>query len=133
MTGEEIVAEARRWVGTPFRHQGRLRSVGVDCAGLVLGVGKALGLLPEELEYRGYSPGVQDERLLPALAEWLLPGDRAPGSIALMRFEGVPKHLGFITDVGLLHIRWGTTVGEHPIDARWERRLERFYVYRRDA
>ena len=33
--GDLIVAEARRWIGVRWRHQGRSRS-GVDCIGLCL-------------------------------------------------------------------------------------------------
>lgn len=33
ITGQQMVDEARRWVGVPFRHQGRTR-FGVDCIGL---------------------------------------------------------------------------------------------------
>ncbi|MFD1381487.1 C40 family peptidase [Fodinicurvata halophila] len=39
-----VVAEARGWLGTPFRHGGRCRGAGVDCIGLAIGVAKALGL-----------------------------------------------------------------------------------------
>jgi hypothetical protein len=41
----EIVAVARSWHGTPWRHQGRLKGVAVGCGGLIIGVGRELGLL----------------------------------------------------------------------------------------
>ena len=34
-TSDEVVREARTWVGVPFRHQGRSRS-GVDCGGIIV-------------------------------------------------------------------------------------------------
>ena len=37
-----IVAEARRWLGTPYRHQASLPGVGCDCLGLVRGVWRAV-------------------------------------------------------------------------------------------
>lgn len=37
-----IVQEARRWLGTPYRHQASVRGVGCDCLGLVRGVWRAL-------------------------------------------------------------------------------------------
>jgi hypothetical protein len=46
---EALVAEARRWLGTPFRHQGRIRGEGVDCIGLVLEPARALGLTESRL------------------------------------------------------------------------------------
>jgi cell wall-associated NlpC family hydrolase len=41
----EIVAAARSWLGTPWRHQGRLKGIAVDCGGLIIGVGRELRLL----------------------------------------------------------------------------------------
>src|SRR4051812_10792778 len=37
-TAQRIVAVARSWLGTPYRHQGMLNGVGCDCLGLVRGV-----------------------------------------------------------------------------------------------
>lgn len=44
---EEIVAEARTWLGTPYRHAQRAKGSagGVDCLNLVAGVFQALGVL----------------------------------------------------------------------------------------
>lgn len=39
-----IVNEALKWVGTPFRHQGRTKR-GLDCVGLVIRVGNDLHLM----------------------------------------------------------------------------------------
>ena len=38
MSRDAIVAEAHRWIGTPYRHQASLRGVGCDCLGLLRGV-----------------------------------------------------------------------------------------------
>ncbi len=52
---EAAVKEARRWIGTPFRHQGALIGVGADCLGLVRGVQAALtdGFIPPVPPYSG--------------------------------------------------------------------------------
>ena len=43
-----IVAEARSWIGTPYRHQGSLKGAGCDCLGLGRGVWRAIyGSEPE--------------------------------------------------------------------------------------
>ena len=45
---QALVAEARAWLGTPYRHQAALRGVGCDCLGLVRGVWRAVhGAEPE--------------------------------------------------------------------------------------
>lgn len=38
VTRAAIVAEARRWLGTPYRHQASVIGAGADCLGLVRGV-----------------------------------------------------------------------------------------------
>ena len=48
MSRTRIIAEARAWIGTPYRHQASLQGVGCDCLGLVRGVWRALhGAEPE--------------------------------------------------------------------------------------
>src|SRR3954471_18800976 len=51
-----ILAEARSWIGTPYRHQASLKGVGCDCLGLVRGVWRAFyGDQPEAAP--PYPPG----------------------------------------------------------------------------
>src|SRR4051812_1881115 len=48
LTRAAIVAEARAWIGTRYRHQASLKGVGCDCLGLVRGVWRAcIGEEPE--------------------------------------------------------------------------------------
>jgi len=48
LTRAAIVAEARSWIGTRYRHQGSLKGVGCDCLGLVRGVWRnCIGAEPE--------------------------------------------------------------------------------------
>src|SRR3954451_5564191 len=43
ITRTAIVAEARAWIGTRYRHQASLKGVGCDCLGLVRGVWRGGG------------------------------------------------------------------------------------------
>jgi cell wall-associated NlpC family hydrolase len=45
-TRAEIIAEARTWLKTPWRHQGRLKGIGCDCVGHIVCVPRALGIFP---------------------------------------------------------------------------------------
>ena len=72
---ERVLTEARSWMGTPWHHQARLKGVGVDCIGLVVGVCSALGLpLEDSKNYARYPDGVA---LAKELARQLV--QRAPG------------------------------------------------------
>ena len=85
----EILAAARTWLGTPWRHQGRLRGV---CRRLRRPVGRELGLLDFDTCAYGRIP---DGLQLRALCEQHLlakqVGGVAPGNVLLMRFT---RHFG---------------------------------------
>ena len=50
ITRDEFVLEARRWIGTPYRHQASMIGSGADCLGLVRGVWRNLiGDEPERI------------------------------------------------------------------------------------
>lgn len=53
VTRKAIVASARTFIGTPWKHQGRSRK-GVDCVGLVYAVAAELGILPHGLKIPPY-------------------------------------------------------------------------------
>ena len=46
LTRAAIVAEARAWIGTPYRHQASLKGIGCDCLGLLRGIWRGEGWLP---------------------------------------------------------------------------------------
>lgn len=105
--GEDIVAEARTWIGTPWRHQGRLKGVGTDCLGLVGGIAVNLGLFPSETwttdpVFAGYGRIPMSDRLLDGCGRYL---DSVPkanvrlGDILLMSFSKAerPQHFAVVS------------------------------------
>ncbi|GJE01285.1 NlpC/P60 family protein [Methylobacterium isbiliense] len=133
----EVVAAARAWLGTPYRHQASLRGVGCDCLGLVRGVWRdRFGEEPEAPP--PYTPdwGEADgaETLRDAarrhLAEIPLAA-AAPGDVLLFRWrQGLPaKHCAILSEPGrMIHAYDGHAVVESWIPAAWERRLA--YAFR---
>ena len=55
MRRDEIVAAARSWLGTPYRHQASRKGAGCDCLGLVRGVWREL-VGPEPARLPPYTP-----------------------------------------------------------------------------
>lgn len=53
-TREDIIAEARTWVGTPYHHMGAVKGAGVDCAQLLNMIYSEVGLI-ERVDYGEYS------------------------------------------------------------------------------
>lgn len=97
----DIVAEARSWIGTPFHHQARLKGVGVDCAGLVIGVARALGLVPASFDVTSYERSPDGVSLLSYCEEHMQRIGRdemAPGDVVVIRWRQHPQHLGILGD-----------------------------------
>jgi len=127
-----ITAEARSWLGVPFLHQGRSRA-GVDCAGLVICVCRALGALPPDFDVTGYTRQ-PDGSMQAACERYLQPAQAAPGGIFVMRYEGEPQHMGFYADyrhggLSVVHaVHASGRVVEHRLDALWRRRVVASYA-----
>ena len=135
---EAIVAAARGWIGTPYRHQASARGAGCDCLGLVRGVWReVIGPEPESVPpySRDWSEPQGDERLWRAAAQWLRPlprvdpGDTFPGEVVLMRMRdgAVAKHLGIAARrdgaPSLIHAYGGRAVVESALGPAWRRRI----------
>jgi cell wall-associated NlpC family hydrolase len=94
---EAILAAARSWLGTPWRHQGRLKGIGVDCGGLIIGVGRELGLLDFDTQAYGRIP--DGRKLRKICVEHLLAKpvtDVEPSDVLLMRVTRHPQHLAIV-------------------------------------
>jgi NlpC/P60 family putative phage cell wall peptidase len=129
---EAIVAEARRWIGTPYRHQASLIHVGVDCLGLVRGVWRAV-VGPEPEKPPPYTPDWAESRgsddLMDAARRWLVEipvGDARAGDVLLFRMGlGAPaKHAAVVSgESEIIHAYWGRSVCETRLVPWWRRRM----------
>jgi len=125
-----IVACARTALGTPFLHQGRQPGRGLDCAGLVLWVGHALGLT--DFELTNYPRLPEEDRLLDLAARAGFIETRAPrpGDVHCLRLLQHPQHLAIATEAGIIHAcqRRGQVI-EHRLDTGWRARIVASYRY----
>lgn len=100
--GGAAVAEARRWLGTPWHHQARLRGVGVDCIGLIVGVAEGLGIAAPDITDYGRRP--DNVMLKRGLRRHMRRVSKIiPGDVLLFELDGVAQHVGIATDVGVIH------------------------------
>lgn len=131
MTPDDIIAAARECLDTPFRHQGRIVGVGIDCAGVICHVAHRLGLqydaptnYPRD-PYQGLLEATLDAQ------DCLQRIDHPePGAVLLMRTNREPRHLGIWSGATLIHA--DETIGkvcEHRMDAVWLRRVVRSYRF----
>ena len=132
-----VVAETRRWIGTPYRHQASLRGVGCDCLGLVRGVWRAvIGNEPEKTP--PYAPDWAEvatgEPLAEAAVRHLVPVGRdafREGDVLLFRWRvNLPaKHAAIVTSADtMVHAHDGAAVAEVALAPWWRRHLA--YAFR---
>lgn len=103
VTRVDVVREAREWkdAPTPYRHQHRAKGVGVDCAGLIIGVARELGIVAPDFDVNGYARTPDGRTLFAECDRWMTRiaiADMRPGDVIVIRWELDPQHLGFIAD-----------------------------------
>lgn len=130
VTRFQLVEEARTWAGTPYRHQGRVKGVGVDCAGLIVCVMRALGLPAIDMEGYARRP---DGTLLDHVrsqTDAVAPGEHEAGDIVVFHWDRQPVHLGMLTGAeSVIHsYAINRKVVEHDMDDRLRRAVA---AYRR--
>lgn len=133
MTGQRIIALARRWIGTPFHHQAAVCGVGCDCLGLVRGVWADMGHRGPRLSLT-YDPHwcyrTGPNRMIMGLGEHLTQidvADAAHGDVIAtsLRLGGPAQHVGFLTTDGprrgFIHAHCDFGVTEVAFDPMWSR------------
>jgi len=124
---DDIVAEARTWIGTPFRWQQSAKGQGCDCKGLIAGVARAIGRPEGSSIYAmmsaEYRRGVDPHLLMRGLSELF---DRVetmePGDVLLMQTGDKAQHLGIYVGGGRMIHTYGRgprCVIEVPLIPNW--------------
>lgn len=136
---ERVLAEAKSWLGTPYRHQAGRKGVGCDCLGLVRGVWKGV-----------YGTGTPDPG--PYGADWLAGGGSdpmieaatrlcgpgfalsaaRPGDLLVFRWRpDLPaRHIGVLSHNGrFIHAYSGTGAVESALVPGWRRRVAAAFAF----
>jgi NlpC/P60 family putative phage cell wall peptidase len=127
-----IILEARKWLGTPFGHRGRVLGKSCDCVGLLFGVARGLGLPNQAM--LNYAANPHPREMYEELCRQMVPTPlRAAdlGDVYHMAWGRYPQHVAIITDVGIIHSWKGVgRVVEHPLDDIWRGRIRGAYRFR---
>ena len=133
-TRSRIVEEARTFVGTKWKHMGRTKT-GIDCVGLVIVVGRNLGLhdYPDDVAYTRQSVGSD------LLKPFIKYGERVSnlndlkdGDILIMKDAFFPHHVGLLASNGdmktLIHacVHRGKVVEDTLEEFRWKKVMTAF-------
>lgn len=151
--GAVIVEAARRHIGTPFKHQGRLPGVYLDCIGLLVCTGHDVRALISDCFDYGRNPNPR--RLIDHMAAQLhrvsgpalqLEADASaldiarPGHLLLFHYEdgqgrpafARPRHCGFLAFDSIIHtyVEAGG-VREHTLaGSEWVKRVHSAWEFR---
>lgn len=127
MTGfaEQIEAEARRWLGTPFVDGAAVCGAGCDCAGLIEALALHQGLVPPPRGRLSLESG---------LAQLMVPRDGVPlpGDVLLLAREpgGPAIHAAVLTTAGtLIHAHWSHGVVENRFGSWFRSRLVKVFAW----
>ena len=129
-TRPDIVAAARRYVGTPYHHQGALAGAGCDCLGLVRGVWRDLyGEEPEAPP--PYTPDWGEtgevEHILEAAGRHMVSVEFAAaqaGDVMVFRLRPtlIAKHIAILTGpVRMIHAQSNDMLREVTMNGFWTR------------
>ncbi|PZQ51725.1 MAG: peptidase [Rhodovulum sulfidophilum] len=134
--GARIVACARAWIGTPYRHQASCKGAGTDCLGLLRGIWRELlGAEPEAVPpyTSDWAEVGRGEDLLEAARRHLDAIARAeavPGDVLVLRMAdgATAKHVGILARAPeghetIVHAYSGHGVVESPLTPAWSRRV----------
>lgn len=147
LKSDEVVSVARSWIGTRYLHQHRHKGHGVDCVGLIIGVGIEAEVLstwsPQAWRrHSRYGVAPNPSHMLSAMKEFLVPIDVPKGevgpdsSIAWLGWrDGLPMHLaiaatapdGYRTIIHALSL--AGSVVEHSVSADWLAYVEGWWRY----
>lgn len=133
ITADDIIAEARKLIGTRFVHQGRDPRLGFDCVGALVCVADALGVAHSDDKTYALRPnrrGVMRRIMIDSgcVQRESIDLDRH-GDILTFWYaaRGVEYHAGFLaTDRGrptVVHALPGKGMVEHGINDFWRDRL----------
>ena len=139
----DIVEKAKTWIGTPFKHQGRDKYIGADCAGLIIGVGEETGSMKlDDIEkkilkrYRRFPAPSEVLNLLKRFFNQVEDGGQKIGDVALIKSrDSRSGHLGIITQLEpfLIIIHANDNLGkivEQGIPLRSASRVAGYFRYR---
>jgi len=130
-----ICSQALTWEGTKFRHQGRTKGVSTDCAGLIIGIARELGLdtFVNFKDYRDYHRVPNGDKMTHVLNKFMTKvRNPEPGDILHMRFFGNPQHLAILLE-GNNVIHANSNFGKvvvHRLDSEWKSYVIGSYRYR---
>jgi NlpC/P60 family putative phage cell wall peptidase len=124
--GQQAIEIARAWLGTPFVEGASVQGVGADCAGLIEGIARQLGVpYPSRPDVEADFERAARQALVP------VPEPVVGGLILLGAQPGGPaRHGAIVTEGGtLIHAHWRAGVVENRFGSWFKARLTHCFAW----
>lgn len=133
---KEIIKSALSFINTPYQHQGRLKGVGIDCAGLIIEVIKEVGM-DSSFDIKGYDRIPDGQTLSKICNTYGKIKDiknnyynLEDGDVILFNFLVNPQHLGFYYKLNnldyFIHAYGEPSINKviiQRLDSKWKNRI----------
>ena len=133
---DRIIAEARKWIGTPYVHQASTVGAGCDCLGLLRGMWRSLyGSEPQAVPPYSADWDLVEKReqlLLAAHHHLLAIKTCKRGCLIVFRWQPhLPaKHLAINAGAGrIIHAYERAGVIESPLGTHWQNRIAGCFAF----
>ncbi|MFZ1812901.1 MAG: NlpC/P60 family protein [Rhizobiaceae bacterium] len=139
---ECLVAEARTWLGTPYRHQASVKGMGCDCLGLLRGVWRnVLGFEPVSVPAytTDWGSAEASETILEGARRILDPvmtGVPRAGDVIVFRWRAnaVARHMGLASGPSSFIHAWEKAgVVEAALVPQWRNRIAGLFSVRESS
>lgn len=131
---KKLVEVCRSYIGTKFKHQGRLPFVALDCAGLIICAAKECDFEIKDLVT--YSRKPDQEILFKKIEESGLlevtKNEMKLGDLLMMRYDGNAQHVAIISNENpfyIIHAISDKEVSEHRLDKSLYEKIVKVYRF----
>ena len=148
-----VAQQAKTWLGTKFKHQGRLKKNnrfpgGVDCIGLIVGITRELNICDSnnnplhKFDRTDYSREPNGNLLREIFDKFLQVEKNSEikvGQILLIKFAKHPQHVGVVAEhpeggFSIIHAyQPAGKVVEHRLTEIWQQKIVEIYKFKRGS
>ncbi len=137
MNNQAIINAAKKWIGTPYRHQASTLYAGCDCLGLLRGVWREImgdepvKIPPYKADWRDWQNAYSLQK---AAEEFLLKSDEEPQAGDVILFQMIrnmpPKHCAIMIEKNqFVHAQEHIGVVKAALSEAWQKRIFAIYKF----
>jgi hypothetical protein len=126
MQYNNFIEKARSWIGTPFHPKAKIKKVGCDCVGFILGVLEELFFEKKLIVPDYFNPFKESVKLLSFMEKNFEKRPIALGSILLIKLSETQYHIALITALNplqIIHSSSSLGVIEEVLPLLWKEKI----------